>query len=370
MNRTLLALIVVGTTVLVGLLDFATSTVLAGSILFTFPLTLCILQRSKWMLWGTTVIATLLTVGAGIWSFHRIQIMNPWVASANRGLLIASLLTLTLLIHFWINKSQKIALEAGEIERHSDTLAARIEQLENELMKIKAITKGKGKPLVLTIKQYQAFAAQLSELHKTMVVTVMCTELRVPEVLALTWDQVDFATGRIFVQQDFVNGGAGDAKAGASREQTPMDPVLAEALLDWRNKTPGTGLVFPSRITGRRYLPGPIQQDYFRPAARKLGLVGVSWHTFPSSYRIWMDDDASGVQQKLMRHADVSPVASIRGNAPLKAKPKKGKSKAAHSVLPKASFERETTLPTRRTDSEHGVSGNGTELLEPRQSLA
>ena len=348
MNRTLLTLIVFGTTVLIALLDFATSAALIGSVLFTFPLTLCIMQRSKWLLWATMVIATLLTAGAGIWSFHRVQILNPWIASANRGLLIASLLTLTILIHVWINKSQKAILESAEMERHSDSLSARIAQLENELTKIKALAKGKGKSLVLTIKQYQAFAAQLSELHRTMVVTVMCTELRVSEVLALKWDQVDFASGRIFVEQDFVNGGVDEAKPGASWAQTPMDPVLVEALLDWRNKTPGAGLVFPSHITGRCYHPGPIQQDHFRPAGRKLGLVGVCWHTFPLSYRTWMDEEAaSGAQEKLRRHADVSSgrVHSRKGLVEDKTAEEgktKGRRKAVHPVLPKVAYEKET----------------------------
>ncbi len=337
MNRTLLALIIGATTVLVALLDFATSAGLIGSVLFTFPLALCVIQRSKWLLWSTMVIATLLTAGAGIWSFHRVQLLNPWVASINRGLFIAYLITLATLIHLWINKSHKFALETAKMEHHSNSLSARIEQLENELLKIKALAKGKGKPLVLTIKQYQAFVAQLSELHRTMVVTVMCTELRVSEVLALRWDQVDFVTSRISVQEDFANGDA--AKTGAFSGQTSMDPVLVEALLDWRNKTPGTGLVFPSHITGRCYHAGPIQQDYFRPAARKLGLAGVCWHTFPISYRTWMDEDgaASGVQQKLMRHVNLSAVTNARGNASSKAKPK-GKRKAVEPVLPKLAF--------------------------------
>jgi integrase len=79
-------------------------------------------------------------------------------------------------------------------------------------------------------------------------------------------------------------------------------------LLEWRNKTSSTGLIFPSHITGRCYHPGPIQQDYFRPVARKLGLVGVCWHTFPHSYKSWMAEDGAParVQQKLMRHAAVA----------------------------------------------------------------
>ena len=86
--------------------------------------------------------------------------------------------------------------------------------------------------------------------------------------------------------------------------QLPIDAVLAETLLEWRNKTSSTGLIFPSHITGRCYHPGPIQQDYFRPVARKLGLVGVCWHTFPHSYKSWMAEDgaSAAVQQKLMRH--------------------------------------------------------------------
>jgi hypothetical protein len=103
-----------------------------------------------------------------------------------------------------------------------------------------------------------------------------------------------------------------------------MDPVLLQSLVEWRKKTASSGLVFPSHITGRCYYAGPIQQDYFRPAARKLGLVGVCWHTFPLSYRSWMDEDgtAMGVQQKLMRHAPAPTIMHNHGNAAPKPKAK------------------------------------------------
>ena len=118
------------------------------------------------------------------------------------------------------------------MERHSNSLTARNEQLENELTKIKAVAKGKRKPLALTIKQYQAFAAQLSDLHRTMVVTAMCTGMRVSEVLALRWDQLDFANRPDSpYEQGFLNGRIGEAKTGASKEPIPMDPVLAGSLI-------------------------------------------------------------------------------------------------------------------------------------------
>jgi integrase len=303
MNRTLLVATIVGTTALTAALDFLTSAELAGSVLFTIPLVLCLARRSKWLLWVTAAVAVLLSAAAGYWGFHRAPLLNPWIAPANRVLLMVNLLTLTALAHQWINKSRQAELEAAQGEDHSKSLIARNEQLESELLKIKTVIKGTRKPLVLTIKQYQAFAGQLSDLHRTMVVAAMCSGMRVSEVLALRWDQLDFAAGAMSVQQPVVN--SGSTQAEASEGQFPLDPVLAETLLEWRNKSSSTGLVFPSHITGRCYHPGPIQQDYFRPVARKLGLVGVCWQTFPHSYRSWMAEDGApaGVQQKLMRHA-------------------------------------------------------------------
>jgi integrase len=305
MNRTLLVAMIVGTTALTAVLDFLTSAELAGSVLFTIPLVLCLARRSKWLLWVTAAVAVLLSAAAGYWGFRHAPLLNPWIAPANRVLLMVNLFTLATLAHQWINKGRQAELEASQVENHSKSLIARNEQLESELLKIKTVIKGTRKPLVLTIKQYQVFAAQLSDLHRTMVVAAMCSGMRVSEVLALRWDQLDFAAGVLSVQERAVNSGITQAEGYDG--QLPMDPVLAETLQDWRNKTSGTGLVFPSHITGRCYHPGPIQQDYFRPVARKLGLVGVCWHTFPHSYRSWMAEDgtAAGVQQKLMRHAGI-----------------------------------------------------------------
>jgi integrase len=323
MSRLRLPAIIVLAGVLIALLDYFTSAELAGSVLFIIPLVLCIRQRSKWLLWVTFSMATLLAVAAGIWTFHRIELVNPWIAALNRGLLVASLLTLSTLIHLWINKSHKLALEAAELEQQTNRLTASMQQLENELMKFRAAAKRRRKPVLLTVKQYQAFVGQLSDLHRTMVVTSMCSGMRVPEVLALRWDQMDFPAGLIHGQRGF--GRNGEAKTAADNETISMDPLLAETLSDWRNKNSGSGLVFPSHITGRCYHPGPIQQDYFRPAARKLGLSGVSWHTFPDSYRSWLNEDGAeggGVQQKLMRHADGSTITNIRVNGSLKTKAK------------------------------------------------
>src|ERR1700722_14033291 len=123
MHRKALVTIIVGTIVLVAWLDVSSSAEILGSILFTFPLVLCAMQRSKRLLWGTAATAVVLSIAAGFWGFHRV--LNPLDASINRGFLIASLLTLTAFIHFWIKKNHKIVLDAAEIEGQRSSLAAR-----------------------------------------------------------------------------------------------------------------------------------------------------------------------------------------------------------------------------------------------------
>jgi integrase len=55
-------------------------------------------------------------------------------------------------------------------------------------------------------------------------------------------------------------------------------------------------------------------------AAGKYG--GIDWHTFRHTYRSWLDDTGApmGVEQMLMRHAQISTTMNVYGNALMKAK--------------------------------------------------
>jgi PAS domain S-box-containing protein len=130
MNRKLILATIIATILLVALLDLSTSAELVASILFTFPLALCAMQSSKRVLWGTASAAVLLTMAAEKWGFHRGELLSSQADLMNRGLLIASLLTLATFIHFWINKSHKVVLDASEIERQRSILAIQNERLE------------------------------------------------------------------------------------------------------------------------------------------------------------------------------------------------------------------------------------------------
>src|SRR3984885_14020317 len=130
MSSTLLIALIVTTTVLVALLGFSTSAASVGSILFTFPIALCAMQRSKRLLWSMAASTVLLIIAAEFWGFQRVQLVDPWDASANRGFLIASLLVLATFIHFWINRTRKIKHDAAKIAQQTGSLEAQNERLE------------------------------------------------------------------------------------------------------------------------------------------------------------------------------------------------------------------------------------------------
>ena len=243
-----------------------------------------------------------------------------------------------------------------------------------EFVEIKGVSKRQKRPIILTVEQYYQILALLPEPYRTMVVAAQCTGLRAEEVLALEWEDIDFENLSMKVVRAVVHGRVKTVKTDYSEDELPLDPGFAEVLLTWKRRlgaereaqngisTPleGLDLVFPSTSTGRHFHAAPAQQDYIRlagcclvacpkcgaeagvwclqaaktpngkrlplhderreAAGKKYGSVG--WHTFRHTYRSWLDSTSApiGVQQKLMRHAQVSTTMNVYGNALMTAK--------------------------------------------------
>ena len=206
-----------------------------------------------------------------------------------------------------------------------------------ELVEIRGISKRQRRPRILTLEEFFALVQLLSEPYRTMVIVAQCTGLRVSEILALRWSRIDFESLTMVVKQAVVNGRVKGLKTDYSEDELPLDLAFATILLRWKAQCPLSDgdWVFPSPITGRCYHASPIQQDYIRPAGVKAGLGdGIGWHTFRHTYRSWLDATGApiGVQQKLMRHAQVSTTMNIYGNASMKSK-RKANSKVARMAL-------------------------------------
>jgi integrase len=235
-------------------------------------------------------------------------------------------------IHDWLRKLEVAPKTKAHIKALMYRLFERamlwgvlpIERNPMELVEIKGISKRIRKPLILTPDQFWALVLLIPDRYRTMVMVAQCLGLRVSEILVLKWSDIDFDHLAIRVTRAVVHGRINRAKTEYSDDELPLHPDFSALLVDWRSRCPASadGWVFPSHLTGRPYHASPIQQDYIRAAGRELGLGNVGWHTFRHTYRSWLDATGAsvGVQQKLMRHAQVSTTMNVYGNALMDAK--------------------------------------------------
>jgi PAS domain S-box-containing protein len=131
MTMASLVITIAVTTAMVAVLDFLTSAELVGSILFTLPIALCALQRSRRLLWSIAGLAAFLTIAAELWGVGRAEMHDPWVGSMNRGLLVASLCTLTAFVDLWLQRTEGFAAGALKIQRQRHSSLLQNERLED-----------------------------------------------------------------------------------------------------------------------------------------------------------------------------------------------------------------------------------------------
>jgi integrase len=193
-----------------------------------------------------------------------------------------------------------------------------------ELVEIKGGSRRIKKPRILTVQEFHKLLPLLPEPYRTMVIVAQCLGLRVSEILALKWCDVDFEQLTITAQRAVVHGRVDAVKTEYSQDVLPLDPDFAAILLGWQQQCPESpdGWLFPNPTSLKPYHASPIQQDYIRKAGQKLGLGNIGWHTFRHTYRSWLDASGApmGVQQKLMRHAQISTTMNIYGDALLESK--------------------------------------------------
>lgn len=130
-------------------------------------------------------------------------------------------------------------------------------------------------PVVLTVEEIAALLRLLREPARTTVFLDELTGLRVGELLALKWNDIDFDKSQISVTRSIAMQRIGDCKTEASRNPVPLDLRLAEALYNWRLASPyplSEDWVFASpHFNGRfPYWAGAFYRAHILPAAQKI----------------------------------------------------------------------------------------------------
>jgi integrase len=132
---------------------------------------------------------------------------------------------------------------------------------------------------VLLPDQIPPLLAALEDPARTMVLVGVLTGLRIGEILALRWKDVDFKSGEIRVEQACYRGLIGTPKTKGSRRTLPMPESLQAELERLGEKcVSGEHLIFQTR-NGTPFSDTNLLHHYLKPVGRQLGMPWLNWHT-------------------------------------------------------------------------------------------
>ena len=101
-----------------------------------------------------------------------------------------------------------------------------------DLVVVKGATKRIRRPRSLTVEQFRRLSAFLKKPFSTMALVSVCLGLRVSELLALKWGDVDWLGGRLNVERGIVKQIVDDVKTDSSRRSLAIDRDLLEVIED------------------------------------------------------------------------------------------------------------------------------------------
>ena len=196
-------------------------------------------------------------------------------------------------------------------------------ELYEKLNPIASVRQGAGRlndPDILTLEEMQSLISHIeSPAARVMVSVVAASALRRSEMRGLKWEDLDLENCWFHCKRGLVNKDETKMKTRASRKKIEMNPVLAEILTGWREKTcypQNSDWVFASPYTnGERPLwPDMVLKNHVRPAADRVGIgKTIGWHTFRHSLGSLMGDKGENLKvvQELLRHASPKITAEI-----------------------------------------------------------
>jgi integrase len=212
-------------------------------------------------------------------------------------------------------------------------------------------------PTVSTLAEVEELLLYLEEPTHTAVLVDVMPGLRVGELLALKWQDINFERFEVHVTRSISLQHIGECKTEASRKPVPLDTRLAEALWRWRNMCayplPEDWVFASPHADGKQpYWPSTLNRWHLQPAVKQAGIQGrIGWHTFRRTYATLLKANGEDVKtvQELLRHANSLVTMNLYAQAVTEVK-RNAQSRLVGMLLDgNAQNESTTAIGTKRT---------------------
>jgi integrase len=158
---------------------------------------------------------------------------------------------------------------------------------------------------VLTPEQLRSLLELLPEPCKSVVWLLVLTGLRIGELLALRWQDVDLAAGVLCVRRTVYEGHFDEPKTRHSNRRVPLGPKGVAVLLAHEPEaTDPDALVFGS-TRGTPLCRRNLSNRQLAPACKALGLEGIRWHCLRHCNATLLDSVGTplGTVQAILGHS-------------------------------------------------------------------
>ena len=159
--------------------------------------------------------------------------------------------------------------------------------------------------VVLTPVQVQVLAGTLREPARSITLLLVLTGLRIGELLALRWGNVDLNVQVLRVAETVYDGHFDKPKTKRGMRTIPIGTETAEILAALRPTAVEPRCLVFARREGIPLDRWNLLRKHLKPAARKLGLPGVTWHLLRHSHATMLDVVGTpiGTMQSLLGHS-------------------------------------------------------------------
>jgi len=188
---------------------------------------------------------------------------------------------------------------------------------------------------VLSVHDIRLVLGELTEPYRTMVLIAACLGLWASEIIGLQWSDFNWEDLTLLVRRSVVNGRVRDTKTEGSRLPLPVESGRCHQGTLAAESAPRTLRLGICKPQGEATMQESILRRHIKPAAVRVGVGKIGWHTFRHSYssllrRVGADIK---VQQELLRHSTIQSTMNVYTQAMSEGK-RAANSVVVRSVLP------------------------------------